>query len=44
LAKEEFKQIKVPMTIKRPLPSGEKIVIDIKEGIKNWLEEHNGEI
>ncbi|MEM5792960.1 MAG: DNA-directed RNA polymerase subunit K [Candidatus Aenigmatarchaeota archaeon] len=44
LAKEEFKQLKVPMTIKRPLPSGEKIVIDIKEGIKNWLEEHKGEI
>jgi len=44
LAKEEFKQIKAPMTIKRPMPSGEKIVIDIKVGIKNWLEEHNGNI
>jgi len=44
LAKEEFKQIKVPMTIKRPYPSGEKVVIDIKTGIKNWLEEHHGEV
>ena len=44
LAKEEFKQIKVPMTIKRVMPSGEKVVIDIKVGIKNWLDEHNGEI
>ena len=44
LAKEEFKQIKVPMTIKRTMPSGRKEVIDIKIGIKNWLDEHNGEI
>lgn len=44
LAKEEFKQIKSPMTIKRTMPSGEKMVIDIKVGIKNWLDEHNGNI
>jgi len=44
LAKEEFKQIKAPMTVKRVMPSGEKMVIDIKVGIKNWLDEHNGEI
>jgi DNA-directed RNA polymerase subunit K/omega len=44
LAKEEFKQIKVPMTIKRTLPSGKKMILDIKTGIKNWLDEHNGEI
>ncbi|MBD3155188.1 MAG: DNA-directed RNA polymerase subunit K [Candidatus Aenigmarchaeota archaeon] len=44
LAKEEFKQLKVPMTIKRTLPSGKQIVVDIKTGIKNWLDEHNGEI
>ena len=44
LAKEEFKQIKVPMTIKRTMPSGEQVVINIKIGIKNWLDEHNGGI
>jgi len=32
------------MTIKRIMPSGEKVVIDIKTGIKNWLDEHNGDI
>ena len=42
LAKEEFKHIKIPMTVKRTLPSGEKMVIDVKVGIKNWLDEHNG--
>ena len=44
LAEEEFKQIKVPMTIKRTLPDGERAVVDIKAGIKNWLENHNGKI
>lgn len=44
LAKEEFKQNKMPMTIRRTLPNGETIVVDIKEGIKNWLEDHAGNI
>jgi len=44
LAKEELKELKVPMTIKREMPSGEKTVIDIKAGAKNWLDEHNGEV
>jgi len=44
LAKQEFKELKIPMTIKRPMPSGQKIVIDIKTGMKNWLDRHNGEI
>lgn len=44
LAEEEFKAIKVPMTIKRNMPSGEKVIVDIKVGIKNWLDEHNGGI
>ena len=44
LAKEEFKEIKVPITIKRTMPSGEKEILDIKVGVKNWLDEHNGGI
>jgi DNA-directed RNA polymerase subunit K len=44
LAKEEFKQSKIPITVKRTLPSGEKDVIEIKTGIKNWLDEHDGQI
>ena len=44
LAEEEFKQAKVPMTIKRTLPSREVMVVDIKSGIKNWLADHNGNL
>jgi len=44
IAQEEFKEIKVPMTIKRTMPSGEKVVIDIKVGVKQWLNKHSGGI
>ena len=44
IAEEEFKQNKIPMTIKRHLPKGEIVVVDIKAGIKNWLEDHGGKI
>ncbi|OGI15328.1 hypothetical protein A3K63_05410 [Candidatus Micrarchaeota archaeon RBG_16_49_10] len=44
LAEREFKEIKVPMTVKRTMPDGEVMVVDIKAAIKNWLDEHNGEI
>ena len=44
IAEEEFKQAKVPMTIRRTLPDGEKMVVDIKKGIKNWLDDHSGNI
>lgn len=44
IAKLEFKEILIPMTIKRKLPSGEEMIIDIKAAIKNWLIDHNGEI
>jgi DNA-directed RNA polymerase subunit K len=44
LAEEEFKECMIPMTIKRTLPSGEVVVVDIKPAIKNWLEEHHGKI
>ena len=40
IAEEEFKAIKVPMTIKRTLPNGEVNVVDIKTAIRNWLEDH----
>jgi len=40
----ELKELKTSMTIKRTMHSGEKIIIDIKAGIKNWLDEHNGNI
>ena len=44
VAEEEFKQVKVPMTIKRTLPSREVMVVDIKSGIKNWLVDHSGNL
>lgn len=40
LAKREFMRGVVPITVKRSLPTGEKVVIDIKEAIKNWIREH----
>lgn len=43
LAEKEFKEGKVPMTVKRKLPDGEIVVVDMKKGIKNWLEDHKGE-
>jgi DNA-directed RNA polymerase subunit K len=42
IAEEEFKAIRIPMTIKRTLPSGEVVVVDIKKAIKNWLDDHGG--
>lgn len=44
LAEEEFKACKIPMTIKRTLPSNEVVVVDINKGIKNWLKDHGGEV
>lgn len=44
LAKVEFKNKILPITVKRELPSGEEVVIEIKKAIENWLEDHAGEI
>jgi len=43
LAKIEFKNKIIPITVKRKLPSGQEIVIDSKKSIENWLKEY-GEI
>lgn len=44
LAKLEFKNRILPMTVKRKLPSDEEVVIEINKGIENWLADHSGEI
>ncbi|MDI6806327.1 MAG: DNA-directed RNA polymerase subunit K [Candidatus Aenigmarchaeota archaeon] len=44
LAKLEFKNKIIPITVKRKLPSGEEVVIDMRKAIENWLAEHGGEI
>ena len=38
VAKEEFRNKILPITVKRTLPNGEEVVIDIKKAIENWLE------
>jgi DNA-directed RNA polymerase subunit K len=40
IAKDEFREKIVPMTVKRKLPNGEEMVIDIKKAIENWIVEH----
>lgn len=44
IAKQEFKEKMIPITIKRKLPNGEEAVIEIKKAIENWLVDHKGEI
>jgi DNA-directed RNA polymerase subunit K len=44
IAKLEFKEKIIPITVKRKLPDGNEIVLDIKKGIENWLRDHAGEI
>ena len=44
IAKIEFMEKMIPITVKRKLPSGEEMVIDIKKAIENWIEEHGGKI
>ena len=40
LAKLEFTEGIVPITVRRPLPSGEKVTIDVKKAIENWIKEY----
>ncbi len=44
IAKEEFKNKMIPITVKRKLPSNEEMIIDVKKAIENWIEDHKGEI
>jgi len=44
ITKQEFKNKIIPITIKRKLPNGEEMVIDVKTGIENWLIDHEGQI
>lgn len=43
IAKQEFKENVIPITIKRKLPSQEYAVVDIKKAIEGWVKEHPGE-
>jgi DNA-directed RNA polymerase subunit K/omega len=44
IAELEFKEKMLPITIKRKMPSGEQVVVEIKGAIDNWLTERKGEI
>jgi len=44
IAKKEFKEGIIPITIKRKLPTGEEMVIQAKKAIENWLKDHAGQI
>jgi DNA-directed RNA polymerase subunit K len=44
ITKKEFKSKIIPITIKRKLPDGEEIIIEVKAAIENWLIDHEGEI
>ncbi len=39
IAKAEFVAGKIPMTIKRPMPSGEKLPIEVQAAVKNWVKD-----
>jgi DNA-directed RNA polymerase subunit K len=44
LAKEEFRKMMVPVTIRRTLPNGEIRVVAIRKAVENWLKDHPNEI
>lgn len=44
VAQEEFRNKMIPITVKRKMPSGEYIVINVRSAIENWIADHNGEI
>ncbi|MEM5836013.1 MAG: DNA-directed RNA polymerase subunit K [Candidatus Aenigmatarchaeota archaeon] len=43
IAKIEFKEKMIPITVKRRLPNGEEMVINIKKAMENWIAEHGEE-
>jgi len=44
IAKLEFREKMIPMTIKRRLPNGKHIVVQVKKAVEDWLANQNGEI
>ena len=44
IARYEFKNGILPITIKRTLPAGDQKIVSIKSAIQFWLKEHAGEI
>jgi DNA-directed RNA polymerase subunit K len=40
IAKEEFKNQLIPITIKRTMPDGTKVAVESKKAIKNWINKY----
>ena len=43
IARVEFREILLPITIKRKLPNGDHSVVESKKAIETWVKEHPGE-
>lgn len=44
VAKEEFKNSMIPITIKREMPDKTKVVVEARVAIHKWLKDHGGEV
>ncbi len=44
IAKEEFKNKMIPITVKREMPDGTKVAVDARAAIDKWIKSHRGEI
>lgn len=44
IARTEFKEKLMPITVKRKLPSGQEEIVVVSKAIENWLRNHKGEI
>lgn len=44
IAKEEFKESIIPITVKRTLPDNTRVAVNAKTAIKNWMVAHAGEV
>lgn len=44
VAKGEFTEKIIPITIKRKLPNGQEVVVEVKKAIENWMVDNKGEI
>lgn len=44
IAREEFKGIIIPITIKREMPDRTSMAVDAKVAIEKWIKGHNGEV
>ncbi len=44
IAKDEFRNKMIPITVKRTMPDGAKVAVEAKNAIQNWIERYNGVI